>query len=630
MSRLAEAASRYGGRGVPIFPVKPRLKEPLVKGGFHAATTDEGILAGWWDRVPDANIGTSPGATSKVVIDIDPRNGGDESFAQLEQLYGKIETAEVHTGGGGTHYWLQLPEGVTIRSRSNAFGPDFPGVDVKSTGGYVVLPPSVHPCGAPYQWDAGNRAFADMPTSWLDALVAADDGGKSPAPQLGEAEEIPAGKRDSTLASLAGTMRRRGFSYDAIFAALVAENAQRCRPPMPDGDLQRIATSVSRYAPASPLSEPARAPPSPAATGVLRFDDLVKRSTESVDWFVEGLLRRSGILLLASQPKVGKSDTARNLARAVATGTEFLGRRCQKGSVLWIGLEEPLSHLRERIEIMGMQDHDIIYVIEQPVGDESAWLCSVVEAHNPDLVFIDTIGRFSRIENVNDYSQVGRATQPALDLRSRLGTTFAFLHHNNHMNKTLGSTMWEGVVDTIASLTRNPDGTRFIETKQRSGVDMAPTVLKMDRDTGSITCDVPAFIADQRIAEKRILDHLRTVESATREDLAKACGRRANAGRAAVDSLVTAGLIKCQGTGARGSPRLYSAIGTEGQLESLVLYNGLYTDEDSEESEHRDKEGDEAIPVHSEEPGFSEDSGDSEEIDGAGLGDLLGYAQERL
>ena len=54
---------------------------------------------------------------------------------------------------------------------------------------------------------------------------------------------------DETLASLAGTMRRRGMGTEAIAAALLRENASRCAPPLPDEEVNRIARSVSRYQP---------------------------------------------------------------------------------------------------------------------------------------------------------------------------------------------------------------------------------------------------------------------------------------------------------------------------------------------------------------------------------------------
>jgi len=66
-----------------------------------------------------------------------------------------------------------------------------------------------------------------------------------------EGVTIPEGQRNSTLASKAGTMRRAGFSPDAIFEALARLNQEGCQPPLPDEEVRKIAYSVGRYAPAN-------------------------------------------------------------------------------------------------------------------------------------------------------------------------------------------------------------------------------------------------------------------------------------------------------------------------------------------------------------------------------------------
>ena len=48
-----------------------------------------------------------------------------------------------------------------------------PGVDTRSAGGYVVAPPSLHPCGRTYRWIAGpGEAEIAVAPAWLVALQA--------------------------------------------------------------------------------------------------------------------------------------------------------------------------------------------------------------------------------------------------------------------------------------------------------------------------------------------------------------------------------------------------------------------------------------------------------------------------
>jgi hypothetical protein len=60
---------------------------------------------------------------------------------------------------------------------------------------------------------------------------------------------IREGERNTILTSLAGAMRRRGASQEAIFAALQAENQRRCEPPLADAEVAGIAASIARYQP---------------------------------------------------------------------------------------------------------------------------------------------------------------------------------------------------------------------------------------------------------------------------------------------------------------------------------------------------------------------------------------------
>lgn len=60
-------------------------------------------------------------------------------------------------------------------------------------------------------------------------------------------EVIPSGERNNQLASLAGTMRRRGMGVDEILAALRETNRKRCQPPLPDREVAAIAKSIAKY-----------------------------------------------------------------------------------------------------------------------------------------------------------------------------------------------------------------------------------------------------------------------------------------------------------------------------------------------------------------------------------------------
>jgi len=287
---MAAAALALAARGLPVFPLWPPneggvcacgdagcpspAKHPLgllVPRGFLDATTDAGTIREWWALWPDANIGMRTGAASGVVaLDLDARGGGWDSADRLQADHGPIpRTRATLTGGGGAHIWFTAPPGVHIPTRAGKLAP---GLDLRGDGGFVVVPPSLHASGRRYTFGiiAGDGDDPDAPPPdpwtvppaplppWLLALIGAGSPTRPPtALVLGADELLTEGGRNDMLTSLAGTMRRRGFLAPSILAALRSESVLRCRPPLDDDELVKIATSVARYAPAAGTAAPA-------------------------------------------------------------------------------------------------------------------------------------------------------------------------------------------------------------------------------------------------------------------------------------------------------------------------------------------------------------------------------------
>lgn len=144
-----EHALAYAARGWAVFPLVEAGKEPLTKHGFKDASTDEKKIRKWWTKTPNANIGIATGKLSGIiVVDIDPRNGGDLTTFWKSCALDEHKLGLVTTGSEGSHLYFSYPDGVQIPSRKEFVQ----GIDLKSDGGYVVAPPSVHPNGVLYAW----------------------------------------------------------------------------------------------------------------------------------------------------------------------------------------------------------------------------------------------------------------------------------------------------------------------------------------------------------------------------------------------------------------------------------------------------------------------------------------------
>lgn len=248
---MLEAALSYARRGWAVFPLVEGDKMPAVKGGFKVATDDEGQLREAWSRRPLMNVGVATGTASGGLVvldfDVDDERGEDGVAALLawEREHGGLpETARAVTGRGGLHlyYLCDRPVACSVDSER--------GVDVRGDGGYAVAPPSVHPNGRRYEWEEPpEEAGVARADDNVYAFIRHVQGERPRGPRFRLPEVIPAGRRDDTLMRYAASMQARGDGDDLILAALEAANRLRCKPPLPQRDVERIAASVcGRYA----------------------------------------------------------------------------------------------------------------------------------------------------------------------------------------------------------------------------------------------------------------------------------------------------------------------------------------------------------------------------------------------
>jgi hypothetical protein len=245
-------------------------KHPRVDRWGERATRDEAQITEWWgETFPGANIGIVagypvPGGGELAVLDVDPRNGGDETYRALAEAHGAPPPTATDRLGDGAHMYFRSP----VPMPCGKLGPGIDFLAGAPRRGQVVAPPSLHPSGLRRGWalsPEGGDAIAELPAAWRDVLLrgkpraaASHDAGPrgAGAPILdGEGGARGAGRK-STLESAGRAMWAREHSPAEIEAALRTMNG-RCVPPLDERDLSRVIEHVFRVEPGrSPGYEP--------------------------------------------------------------------------------------------------------------------------------------------------------------------------------------------------------------------------------------------------------------------------------------------------------------------------------------------------------------------------------------
>lgn len=171
---------------VPVYPMRDgRCTCPNPKGECEVTQGGAGkhpIGAKWqrsgitspldWDLLaeaphPGCNVGGLTGRPSnRWVLDVDPDSGGDLKLKDLEVEYGPLPLTRTHmTGSGGMHYVFRMPADF---EPTNSRGRLPKGLDVRGTGGQIVMPPSVSWKGPYVIVNAGPIVAAP---AWLIDLI---------------------------------------------------------------------------------------------------------------------------------------------------------------------------------------------------------------------------------------------------------------------------------------------------------------------------------------------------------------------------------------------------------------------------------------------------------------------------
>ena len=260
-------------------------------------------------------------------------------------------------------------------------------------------------------------------------------------------DRILPGRRNNTLASLAGSMRRRGFGEESMAAALLVVNAERCAPPLGEAEVRRIARSVAKYEPGQPeLRNTARTGltsatvPATGEVGILLSDVRPER----VDWLWTGRIPKGKLTVLDGDPGLGKSAITADLAARISTGQCMPdGSLGEEGGVVLCSAEDGLADtIRPRLEAAGGDPSRVLFLVTIPdqeglerplsIPQDIPVIEAAIRRVGAALVVVDPIMAFfdSNVDSYKDQN-VRRALAALASLGERTGAAILIVRHLN-------------------------------------------------------------------------------------------------------------------------------------------------------------------------------------------------------
>lgn len=502
-----EAAVALHALGAVIIPLEG--KHPVAKGwqhATHAESSDEAIA-----HARQGNIGMVCGEASGIdVIDIDS-DDPDQTVRVLGLA--EVVTPAVKTGGGGLHLYFKHAPGLSNRVKVA------PGVDIRTTGGLVVLPGSIHPeTERMYEWVRGaEMPLAPFPPHLLErwattapaTSVPAEDHAASLDPTVRAqalaqvAAEVadavvrlrgtPEGKRNDTLNTLSHSLflkANSGFAdadeidellYEAaVGAGLGSEEARGTLASARRGaDGKGMAASdrsVLVWTAGRSVRQKVRL--AEATAGEKRpwsywISSAILDRGETAAPLVKGLVYEGELVVPYGAPGSGKTFVVLNLALAIASGAPtWAGRKATGGQVVYVageGTRGILNRIRawalhrpegERPALDSLAGRLRVFEGAPQFLDETSWRAFRDEllgaVPSPRLVVFDTLSRCLAGKDENSAEFMTMAIGRADELRQLAGAAVLLVHHTGKDGqKERGSSALRGAADVMFKVDRD-------------------------------------------------------------------------------------------------------------------------------------------------------------------------------
>ncbi|MEF2552002.1 AAA family ATPase [Aurantimonas sp. A2-1-M11] len=535
MPSILEHALDLAARGFRVFPLIPNDKKPAIDGWQQKATTDELQIRRWWQNNSGYNVGVAAGKWAGegqlLLWDADVKNGkpGLSSLAELDML-GMPDSFRVSTPSGGFHVYTQMPADAGITVSADRI-PDYPGVDIRGPGGYVVGPGSVIN-GQRYAVAADNPVA--LAETWLVDLAKSAQGQKREVTSreaVGEIDSVEALLRgaewlrngapeavegdggDHATYIVAARLRDFGLSEPTAFELMSVHwnEAGKASPPWAPEELRRKIENAFAYAQnpqgvSLASAEFEAVPEDSGACAGSRWEIGVKGRSAKIyaldfdtsadmalvagaEPLIEDMLDVGAMSVMYGASNSGKTFVGLDMGFHIAAGLPWQGRRVSPGLVVHLVLEGGRG-FHKRLAALRKQYADAIagkrvpfLVVPCPIDMRTTGadvralvklIRSIAEEYGAPvrLVVIDTLSRALAGGEENGSQDMGAFVTNADALRNGLDCHVMTIHHSGKdaAKGARGHSLLRAATDTEIEIADNEIRT----TKQRDMESISP------------------------------------------------------------------------------------------------------------------------------------------------------------
>lgn len=512
------AALRYAAAGYPVIPVwqvngatcacpdgkacKTAGKHPIQTGWTTQATTDAAKLRSIFKRYPQAHVGILP-PDGHVILDIDPRNRGNETWLELMGHTRSFATPTQRSGGGGVH----------LVFKGEIPGKLGDGIDIKSPGrGFVVAWPSGHKSGGKYEW---KKPFTLTPAPLPPQLrarptsEAAEPAGRVKSKDVKAALAlIPSDEYDRWIRygqALKHDFGATGFRvWDKWSSKSEKYDADVCRERWKSFDRNSTATPVRCASIVADAKREFGYRPHPTEFDAPDADgerklvvvDASRERLENITWLWQDRIPQGMLTLAAGEAGEGKSTVMAAIVGIVTRAGEWPdGTESEEpGRCIWLSVEDPLNSVLLPRAVAANVDRSklsVIVGVRNSDGGESVFslqddltLLRAELSKHPDtrLIVIDPITAYmhgkKRID-MNNASELRAILTPLARLAEEAQVAVICVTHLNKddsrsfIHRVMGSQAWTAAARVVWAFGRVPDSpTReavMIEAKRNVG-----------------------------------------------------------------------------------------------------------------------------------------------------------------